>query len=230
MKKTLLLFLPLLTSAATAATISVGSPDATPSLARCIPFTCAFDYGYDEYQQVYASTAFSGQLSISQISFERDTMTGTATEPAMFDIYLSTTSKSVNGLDTNLNQNDGADKQLFGAYSLSGTIPNVLSFTGTPFSYDPSKGNLLMDIVFTSSTYNNASLAYFMYTTPDGLTSRAWIGSGGGFAQSVGVFTTFDDPPAGPTSGTPEPSTLGMFGIGLGSVLVGFRNRFTLPK
>lgn len=227
MKVNLFLVLPLV-GTAKASTISVGSPDATPSLARCIPFTCAFDYGAGEYQQVYTNTAFSGPFSISQISFTLDTMhAGNATEPATFDIYLSTTSKSVGGLDTNLSLNEGADKQLFGSFSLSGTVPDVLTFTGAPFPYDPSQGNLLMDVVFTSSTYNNAALAYFMYTTPDGLTSRAWTSSGGGFAQNAGAFTTFGDPPStAPSTGTPEPSTMGLLGIGIGGVLLGARTNF----
>jgi hypothetical protein len=52
----------------------------------------------------------------------------------------------VNSLsNVNFNSNLGANNAAFASMALSGTAPSVLSFTGGPFNYDPSQGNLLLD-------------------------------------------------------------------------------------
>ena len=207
-----------------AGTITVGTPSEPSGLALCFPLTCAYNYGYSEYQQVYTDTAFSGPISISGISFYRNTDLATnGAEPADFDVYLSTTSAAVDNLGTNLNTNEGADKQLFGSYSIGTTMPDVLTLDGTPFSYDPSKGNLLVDIVFTSWSNNNVPLAELEYTAPDGLSSRAFPG----WSQPYSLYTTFNttlNDPSGP-SDTPEPATIGSLGLGLAGMGLVLRQR-----
>lgn len=209
-----------------AATISVGSPDAPSGVERCFPLTCGNNYGVTDYQQVYTSSAFSGPISISQISFLRDLTGTTNSEPATFNIFLSTTPLGVSGLTTPLSANNGPDKQLFGNFSVGSTIPNVLSFTGTPFAYDPSKGNLFMDIVFTSTAQNNVVWADLMYTAPLGLSSRAWNGDSGVWIQTDSLYTTFNDAPStAPTQANPEPATISLIGLGLAGVMAGTARR-----
>jgi hypothetical protein len=114
------------------------------------------------YQQVYAAsefTSFGGPIRITEIAFRPDAYYGNAFQTTLpgVEIHLSTTSKSVDGLSTTFASNIGADETLV----FSGTLQLSSSFTGpvdgpmafdvkivltTPFVYDPSAGNLLLDV------------------------------------------------------------------------------------
>src|SRR6202011_1478767 len=111
------------------------------------------------YQQVFDASQFSrlspGGGLINRIAFRGHgpgvPFTGTV---AQLQINLSTTSKSPDGLSSTFAQNVGADDtQVFSgpfqtAITFNGDPGNfevVVNFT-TPFFYNPSKGNLLLDI------------------------------------------------------------------------------------
>ena len=71
-----------------------------------------------------------------------------------YQVSLSTTSKPVNGLSSNLASNIGADNTVIFTGNLGGTgTVSSFTITGTaPFVYDPAAGNLLVDIVVTDQT------------------------------------------------------------------------------
>jgi hypothetical protein len=133
------------------AVVIVGAPASTGS-GDCIPFGCNFfDESNTDYQQVYGSTNFSGPITITALEFFHTVdFSGGGTEPqaGSYVISLSTTQAAVNGLDaTDLSNNLGPDNTTV----YSGDVPtlsgSVLKFIlTTPFTYDPSKGNLLLDV------------------------------------------------------------------------------------
>jgi hypothetical protein len=204
---------------AQAAPVTVGTAD----LAGCYPFMCN-DSGSNSgssihYQQVYAAGAFSGPITIASETFYRDfaqQFGGSGTLLGGTYVFsLSTTSQPVIPLSSTLSDNNGPDNtQVLSITIPSGGVPFGTSrtFTNTTdFAYDPSSGNLLLDIqvsnqdnVPTSNSSNDA----------DGTgnnTSRAYAigGINPANVDRIGLVTTFD------TVSVPEPSSLLLLAGGL---------------
>src|ERR1035438_8225275 len=133
------------------ATVVVGlPPDA--GTGNCFPFGCAYS---GEYQQVYTSSLFSGPLTITDLEFFNTIVNfgATAMNSGNWAISLSTTSANWNSLSSNFASNIGANNTLV----FSGNLAQAWAFgdtltinLSTPFTYDPTKGNLLMDVVVTT--------------------------------------------------------------------------------
>ncbi|MBI1176447.1 hypothetical protein GC207_03305 [bacterium] len=116
-------------------------------------------------QVVYGASNFpQGPLTITEIRFRRDiNEPPVSNASASVTLKLSTTSRSPGGLSTTFADNTGSDEvTVFDGtwtYSSPSTVANgvvrpfdiVLPLT-TPFTYDPSAGNLLFDIRTTSNT------------------------------------------------------------------------------
>ena len=139
------------------ASILVGAPG-DPGVGDCIPFGCS---DAAVFQQVYSSSIFSGPTTIAGLTFflnnfdNSDPLTGNpivpdTIYPADYTITLSVVSVSVDGLDTNLDNNlDPTTSALFFQGFLSSTVSGQFTIQTTPdnyFYYDPSLGNLLVDI------------------------------------------------------------------------------------
>lgn len=166
----------MLALALLAAALSFGSvptftvaPNSYATAEGATSATYPFSQASMRYQQVYASSQFSGAGSISQISFRADA--GINSQNTLFlpasianvTIKLSVTSKNPGGLSTTFANNiTGSQTTVF-----SGTLVLSSSCTGgssgpylfdtrvyltTPFSYDPSAGNLLLDITLNPGT------------------------------------------------------------------------------
>lgn len=183
---------------------------------NCFPFGCGSG---SVYQQVYASSNFAGPITISDIEFFLDD--GNSLNSGTFTLSLSTTSKAVDDLDTsNFANNLGADNALFGVYALAGAAPATLQFFGTPFTYNPANGNLLLDI---HSTIAQPGSAFFEARNGDanGLFSRAHD-FGSGFAD-YGLVTGFSYDEAQ----IPEPTTLLLCGLGLAGLAFGKRRKLS---
>ena len=187
--------------------ITIGEPVTSQN---CIPLGGC--YGGSNYQQIYSSSAFPTALSIGTIDFFQTRMVGGTLSSGTFAFYLSSTSTAVTGLDlSSFDNNLGSDNQLFGVFTLTGgPAPSVLSFSGTPFSYDPTLGNLLLDIRVTG--YSGSLNPSYYDASHNPSYSRMWeIGAG---SVGYGLVTRYS------TTSVPEPSTLLLLSGGLGLVAV----------
>ena len=132
-----------LVSSLQASTITIGG---TPlaGTGNCDPFGCPQFFGLGTYQQVYSSSAFSGQSTIEGITFYDDQVeNGAIPAGGTFTLSFSYTSNSPNALDlaspsANI---DSASQTFYGGVlpSLSG---NMLTFSENPFVYNPAFGDL----------------------------------------------------------------------------------------
>jgi hypothetical protein len=196
---------------ASAGTITIGTA-ANPNI---YPFGTT---GYaGEYQQVYNGALFGGPVDITGITFFETVSAGAIS--GTYTLNLSTTAAGVNSLSTSYASNLGADNTQF----FSGAVSNILTFTGGPFLFDPTQGNLLLDIFVSSA--NTAPTDYAAGCSPD--TNRVYNTSGNG-APATGVINvncagagyglqtqfTF----ASAATAVPEPLTLSLFGAGLAGI------------
>ncbi len=198
--------------AADANTIVV--PNASTSVEGDIGTTGPFATPDIRYQQVYGAAEFpSAPILITRLSFRPDHQTpiGFPMSQANIRIDLSTTHASPDGLSLTFADNVGADD----AIVRSGELTFSTNFSGppagpkdfdiaidiSPFLFDPSRGNLLLDVraidwefgVFlldaVSSTSDAVSSVYQPFFEPVS------------HATSVGLVTQF-------TYVVPEPPTL----------------------
>ncbi|MGA3078422.1 MAG: PEP-CTERM sorting domain-containing protein [Bryobacteraceae bacterium] len=222
-----LLYLGLAGASLQADTIVLGIPAVS---ANCDPIGCPTFFGLGTYQQVYLGNAFPGAMTIDDIGFYQSEVLGNGGQLAggTFTLSLSyTTASPLGGLDVNngpsANIEPGTEEQFF-----TGTLPaftpyateNILTFSGTPFAYNPADGNLLLTVSVTGGTDSTPYL--FMDetgTTP--VTSSAYFGTGNG-ANSTGLVTGINYTPATGTS-TPEPASLVLVLAGIG--LIGYKVR-----
>ena len=184
------------------------------------PFTLYYGSGGGtRYQQVYDEEEFpSSPMEITDISFfPRE---GAKWREGTYKLYLSVTSKSVNGLDTsNLDNNVGVNEQLFTSVSLSGLIGSPkYTFTGnSPYTYDPSVGNLLLDIRISNIGVNGAGAFDGRTWDSDGEFSVAH-NFGGTLFNNRGLVTEFQ------YNSVPVPGAIWLLGSGIIG-LVAFRRR-----
>jgi hypothetical protein len=194
-----------------ASAIFVGTDNAGNSL----PFDQSAPLDITEYQQVYAGSQFPGVFTFSSINFLEAGTSGYM-DTATFQISFSTTAAAPGALSTNLGSNIGSNVQAFGTFTLSnGVAPSEITFTGTPYTYNPSNGNLLMDVIISDQVADlHGFYAGEEADSTGTVTSRAYLESGVGAADDVGLVTEFD---------TPEPGTVGFAAAGLSLLLLRYR-------
>jgi hypothetical protein len=156
------------------------------------------------YQQVYAGSAFSGPITITQIAFasKGQLTSGPGTATYNFNIALSTTAAGPNGLSTNLAANRGADfVQVFSgplAATITANDQFDLIINIVPFTYNPANGNLLLDVAINSPTQFTAGPVLYYDAGFDSRTSRAANPggtAGGAFTDGFGIETRFATAP-----------------------------------
>jgi len=192
------------------AQITVGNADS----GNCYPFSCGPTDGLTEYQEAYNAAAFGGITTFNTISFAKNVDFGPM-DSGTYSISFYLAANPVGGLSSNLANNLGTLLGSFGTFSLSGAMPNVLSLTGSTITYDPSNGDLLMDVSVSGTSFNGQYNSFFNadYTGTD--VSRAWFSTiYGAFGDSTGALqTTFSQ-----SAAAPEPASWAMMVGGFGLV------------
>jgi hypothetical protein len=191
-----------------------GTVIGTANEATCVPWGCQFG----NYQQIYNSGAFSGAIDIGSISFYNTNYDNGGSQGVVqmdYTISLAVTSQSVP---------DGSipsGNVLFASGHLAGQnfpFGSTLSFSGTPFVYDPSLGNLeLTVLVSNESGPTSGVVTYFDGENPGPFSS--WNPSGS--SSGNGLVTGFDTG----TGTVPEPATPLLLGIGIVAIAARSRRR-----
>lgn len=207
--------------------VIVGDPAVYGSSENFFPFgTLPGSYGHPStrYQQVYASNAFSAPFLIQELVFYPTSNTSAPILPATFEIFLSVTPHGVNEIGAQpFDANLGSDTRLFATLTGGFTIAGPeLVISGTPFLFDPSQGNLLLDIRVNGAPLGHsgpffAALGPGNMTLDTGSPFSRWHDFGIGF-ENRGLVTGF-------RSYAPEPGTLALLGLGLVGLVIVQRRR-----
>ena len=217
MKKALLSAVFLLASlSAQAEVVTVGQHNT----ANCYPFSCFASQSGTVFQQVYSSTKFSGAGTINSLSFFRD-YSGMM-DSATYTLRLSTTTQNLGFLDLGTPSNNlGADVSTFGTFTIGGQMPEVLTFAGMPFHYNPAEGNLLLEVLVSNLIQGYGQSSYFQADSTMNAMSRLWV-HGNPSQGGNGLVTAFDITPGGTV---PEPGSMLLVGLGLAGLAASARKR-----
>jgi hypothetical protein len=162
----------------------------------------------DRMQQVYDSSLFAGTTTISQVSFFVADVPFTW-NGSTWQMSLSTSPNTLGTLDPVFANNVGGDNAIFGSLTPTGSpsINSLVTFTGS-FTYDPSQGDLLVDVVRTAGISSHVIGLYA--TSSPGLLDRAYAFNSTVLADGVNqggyaLHTLFE-------VSVPEPSSVALLG------------------
>ena len=188
-----------------------------PTEGNTIPFSSD---SYLDYQQVYASSAFDGPVTIESITFFNTVFDSGqySLSPNNYSLFLSTTSVAVGGMSSDLADNVGADELLVfsgppPANSLPGFGGEFVFDLLDSFSYDPSAGNLLLRVALDGRIDDDIFIGLDRDAVGSSVTGRSFGNEFGVLANSgSGLVTRF---------GIAEPRTVAEQLEELGAAVIG---------
>jgi hypothetical protein len=208
----------LLAAPAPAQDVRLGG--AADPLGNAFPFTNYHYFPANRYQQLYAASRFPGPVWIDALRFENGSSARQGS-PAFvgageYLVRLGVTPRAENALAPDFDANAAGPLTTF----LSGSVVGgSLRLVGTPFRFDPARGNLLLDVTVLSQTPLTSLGLDFSRSDADGA-SRVFNTFPLPFTPSVvradelGLITTFETRAAV----LPEPATPALVAAGLGAL------------
>ncbi len=174
------------------------------------------------YQQFYSRNRFTAPVKITQLSFASSSKIGMpGTAHYDFNLRLGTAATPIAAPSSRFSQNRGGDlttvfsSQLTAILTRSDTFDLVIDLA-TPFSYDPRRGDLLLDVTINKPTTYSGSDLYFVAGVSDDLASifNNKASEDGIIDEEFryGPLTRFTTETA---ATIPEPATMLLFGTGL---------------
>jgi hypothetical protein len=177
------------------------------------------------YQQIYDASEFSNTpILISQVAFSTSSIISNATSATLgLDVHLGVAGSSAANPSTTFSANRGSNYQdVFDATltftpALNNTFDMVLNLS-TPFLYDPSKGDLLLDVSLTQASAFTGTALYFggdSSPTDDRIFNANPSTTGTVDFNTLATQFTFTS-----AASAPEPSTVFLLGAGIGSLVL----------
>lgn len=201
----------VLPAPAHASLLTVGLPALTRT-GNCDPFGCPAFFGLGTYQQVYAGADFAGPLTINDLAFF-DTAVHNGGKPAggIYTLNFAYTSFDVGNLNlSSPNTNLAGSLQAFFSGALPALSNGTLTFTGTPFFYNPADGNLLLSVT-VSGGVNGSPFLYLDQAATNTLTSDAYFGASQGKpvtgGNEAGLVSQFTYTSSSGSGSVPEPGS-----------------------
>ncbi|MEP6781460.1 MAG: PEP-CTERM sorting domain-containing protein [Gemmatimonadaceae bacterium] len=195
-------------------------------------YPLGFSGGYSKFQQVYNASLFTGPLSFDNISFYSKPGTQIL-QQGTFNFYLNTTSVDPTAMNYGnpLANETVANRKFFGTYTIGANVdaPNIVSFAGTNFIYNPAMGNLVLDIDFSYvGNFINSNRApfdsYYDSRVSTASDPQLFLGGTAG-SKGSGLVTTFASGGVNTFAVVPEPSSVLLVGAGLAGLLFVARKR-----
>jgi hypothetical protein len=217
----------LVCAAVQGATLTVGNPPKTDG--NCIPFGCpnSSGPGLTTFQQVYNANLFSNPILITGVRFFNTAESQGSITPATYSFGFTTTAKVPGALDLgSAAANASSGVASFWSGQLGGPIGggSFQVIASNPFLYDPTKGNLLLQIDVQNPDSTD-SFVFLDVAQSASDTSRAYFPNPGGVTVGgAGLVTEFTFRNA-PASTVPEPSSAFLMLGGLGVAAGLFRRK-----
>lgn len=179
------------------------------------------------YQQFYSGSQFPGQTVITQIAFASQIGRRGVPRTYKLTVSMSHTNATPRIFQANPAANRGSNFTTVYSGQLSATLLDptrifdlIIDFN-TPFTYNPTQGNLLLEVNITSYPEVQGDLFFIAGTSPFvGRTynpGSGFQGPSGPEYYNYGLLTRFNPGPDTPDP-VPEPATLLLLGTGLAGI------------